>query len=117
MPDTLESRKGFERRRYPRLPHHSLNAAMQYRVRHSTLALGAPHDTIGTWMSYCTWQAQKARYVSDHLDAAKRLPWLQERRPAMVRAATRRGGRILCAEEASVARWGSLSSPGLPKQI
>jgi transposase len=52
---------------------------------------------------------QKARFVSDHLDAAKRLAWLQERWPAIVRAATRRGGLILFEDEASFAQWGSLS--------
>src|SRR5215216_3984490 len=33
---------------------------------------------------------QKARFVSDHRDAAQRLAWLQERWPAIVRAAQRR---------------------------
>jgi transposase len=52
---------------------------------------------------------QKARFVSDHLDAAKRLTWLQERWPAILRAAQRRGGLILFEDEASFAQWGSLS--------
>src|SRR5499433_3314809 len=52
---------------------------------------------------------QKARFVSDHLDAAKRLAWLQDRWPAIVRAAKRRGGLILFEDEASFAQWGSLS--------
>jgi len=52
---------------------------------------------------------QKARFVSDHLDAATRLAWLQERWPAILRAATRRGGLILFEDEASFAQWGSLS--------
>jgi len=52
---------------------------------------------------------QKARFVSDHLDAAKRLAWLQERWPAIVRAAQRRSGLILFEDEASFAQWGSLS--------
>jgi transposase len=47
--------------------------------------------------------------VSDHLDAAKRLPWLQDKWPAMVQAAKRCKGRSLFADEASVAQWGSLS--------
>ena len=38
---------------------------------------------------------QKARFVSDHLDAAKRLTWLEEKWPAIVRAAKRRKGLIL----------------------
>jgi transposase len=52
---------------------------------------------------------QKARLVSDHLDAAKRLAWLQDKWPAIFRAAMRRGGLILFEDEASFAQWGSLS--------
>ncbi len=50
---------------------------------------------------------QKARFVSDHLDAAKRLAWLQDTWPAIVRAAKRCKGMILFADEASFAQWGS----------
>ena len=49
----------------------------------------------------------KARLVSDHLDAAKRLAWLQATWPAIVRAAKRCKGLILFADEASFAQWGS----------
>jgi transposase len=52
---------------------------------------------------------QKARFVSDHLDAAKRLAWLAEKWPAILRTAKRRGGLILFEDEASFAQWGSLS--------
>ena len=52
---------------------------------------------------------QKARVVSDHRDAATRLAWLQEKWPAIVGAAKRRGGLLLCEDEASFAPWGSLS--------
>src|SRR5215831_7768849 len=52
---------------------------------------------------------QKARFVSDHLDAATRLAWLQDQWPAIVRAATRCKGLILFEDEASFAQWGSLS--------
>ena len=52
---------------------------------------------------------QKARFVSDHLDAAKRLVWLQDQWPAIVRAAKRCKGLILFEDEASFAQWGSLS--------
>jgi transposase len=52
---------------------------------------------------------QKARFVSDHLDAAKRLAWLEEKWPAILRAAKRQGGLILFEDEASFAQWGSLS--------
>src|SRR6266853_2363205 len=52
---------------------------------------------------------QKARFVSDHLDEAKRLVWLQDTWPAIVRAAKRCQGLILFEDEASFAQWGSLS--------
>jgi transposase len=52
---------------------------------------------------------QKARLVSEHLDAAKRLAWLQDKWPAIVRAANRCKGLILFEDEASFAQWGSLS--------
>jgi transposase len=52
---------------------------------------------------------QQARLVSDHLDAAKRLAWLQDKWPTIVRAAQRCNGLILFEDEASFAPWGSLS--------
>ena len=64
----------------------------------------------------CTWRHnwgvsfQKARFVSDHLDAAKRLAWLQAQGPALVRAAKRCPGLSLFEAEASFAPWGSVSS-------
>src|SRR5262247_2941022 len=53
---------------------------------------------------------QKARFVSDHLDTAKRLAWLAAQWPAILRAAKRTKGLILFEDEASFAQWGSLSS-------
>ena len=52
---------------------------------------------------------QKARFVSEHLDTAKRLAWLAEQWPALGRAAKRGHGLILFEDEASFAQWGSLS--------
>ena len=52
---------------------------------------------------------QKARFVSDHLDAARRQHWLQQAWPRILRAAQRRKGLILFEDEASFAQWGSLS--------
>ena len=52
---------------------------------------------------------QKARFVSDHLDAAKRLAWLENKWPSILRAANRGKGLILFEDEASFAQWGSLS--------
>src|SRR5215813_40952 len=53
---------------------------------------------------------QKARFVSDHLDVARRHGWLPEEWPLMLRAAKRRKGLLLIEEEASFAQGGSLSS-------
>jgi transposase len=52
---------------------------------------------------------QKARFVSDHLNAATRLAWLEQKWPTILRAATRCKGLILFEDEASFAQWGSLS--------
>jgi transposase len=52
---------------------------------------------------------QKARFVSDHLDTAKRLAWLTEKWPTILRAAKRCHGLLLFEDEASFAQWGSLS--------
>src|SRR5919109_4794733 len=52
---------------------------------------------------------QKARLVSDHLDTVKRLVWLAQKWPRLLRAAKRRRGLILFEDEASFAQWGSLS--------
>jgi len=50
----------------------------------------------------------KARFVSEHLDEAKRQAWRRDTWPAILRAAKRRTGMILFEEEASFAPWGSL---------
>jgi len=64
---------------------------------------------VCTLLSNLGFSFQKARFVSDHLDAAKRLAWLAEKWPVIVRAAKRRNGLILFEDEASFAQWGSLS--------
>jgi transposase len=68
------------------------------------------HD-VCTWLHNLGFSFQKARFVSEHLDAAKRLAWLQDQWPAIVRAAKRGKGLILFEEAASFAQWGSLSYP------
>jgi transposase len=68
------------------------------------------HD-VCTLLHNLGFSCQKARFVSDHLAAAKRVAWLQDKWPAIVRAAKRCTGLILLEDEASFAQWGSLSSP------
>jgi transposase len=67
------------------------------------------HD-VCTWLDNLGVAFQKARFVSDHLDAAKRLAWLQNKWLALVRTAKRGQGLRLLEEEASCAPWGSCSS-------
>jgi transposase len=52
---------------------------------------------------------QKARFVSDHLDEAKRQAWIQQEGPQILKAAKRKKAWILFGDEASFPQWGSLS--------
>jgi transposase len=58
---------------------------------------------------------QKARFVSDHLDEAKRLAWLTRVWPDILRRARQVDGYILFGDEASFAQWGSLGYTWAPK--
>jgi transposase len=51
---------------------------------------------------------QKARFVSDHLDAVQRATWLAYTWPAWRAQAEAAGGLLLFGDEASFAQWGSL---------
>src|SRR3989440_9101308 len=65
---------------------------------------------VSTLLHNLGFSFQKARFVSDHLDEAKRLAWLEEKWPTILRAAKRRHGLILFEDEASFAQWGPLGS-------
>jgi len=52
---------------------------------------------------------QKARFVSDHLDEAKRQVWITQEWPQILKAAKKQGALILFGDEASFPQWGSLS--------
>ena len=52
---------------------------------------------------------QKAKFVSDHLDEAKRQQWQQHTWPHILRLARRRGALLLFGDEASFPQWGTLS--------
>jgi transposase len=58
---------------------------------------------------------QKARFVSDHLDEARRQRWLAAEWPAIVAEAGRRRALLLFADEASFAQWGSLGYTWAPR--
>ena len=51
---------------------------------------------------------QKARFVSDHLNAEQRQAWVTETWPALVQTARRTGALLLFGDAASFAQWGSL---------
>jgi transposase len=52
---------------------------------------------------------QKARFVSDHLDEAKRQAWITQEWPQILKAAQNQNALILFGDEASFPQWGSLS--------
>jgi transposase len=57
---------------------------------------------------------QKARFVSDHLDEARRVAWLTSTWPEWRRRAEAAGGLLLFGDEASFAQWGSLGYTWAP---
>lgn len=57
----------------------------------------------------------KARFVSDHLNEAKRLEWRQTKWPQILRNARQKKALLLFGDEASFAQWGSLSYTWAPK--
>jgi transposase len=73
-----------------------------------------PHY-ICTLLHNLGFSYQKARFVSDHLDEAKRLEWRQQTWPTVLRRARQRKALLLFGDEASFAQWGSLSYTWAPK--
>jgi len=73
-----------------------------------------PHY-IATLLGNLGFSYQKARFVSDHLNEAKRLAWRQREWPRIVRQARQRKALLLFGDEASFAQWGSLSYTWAPK--
>jgi transposase len=52
---------------------------------------------------------QKARFVSDHLDAQARQHWMESQFPGILQHAKQAGASLFFGDEASFALWGSLS--------
>jgi transposase len=73
-----------------------------------------PHY-ICTLLKNMGFSYQKARFVSDHLNAVKRLEWRRCRWPRIVRHARQRQALLLFGDEASFAQWGSLSYTWAPR--
>jgi transposase len=72
-----------------------------------------PHY-IATLLRNMAFSYQKARFVSDPLNEAKRLEWRQTRWPKILRQAKQRKALLLFGDEASFAQWGSWSYPWAP---
>ena len=51
---------------------------------------------------------QKARFISDHLDEARRQAWLAKEWPQILKKASRRKAWLLFGDEATFPQWGSL---------
>jgi transposase len=73
-----------------------------------------PHY-LATLLHNWGFSYQKARFVSDHLNEAKRLEWRQTRWPRLVRHARRRTALLLFGDDASFAQGGSLSYTWAPQ--
>jgi transposase len=72
-----------------------------------------PHY-LATLLHNLGFSYQKARFVSDPLNEAKRLEWRRTKWPKIVREAQRRQALLLFGDEASFAQWGSLSYTWAP---
>jgi transposase len=72
-----------------------------------------PHY-LSTLLHNLGFSYQKARFVSDHLNEAKRLEWGQSKWPRILRQARQRKALLLFGDAASFAQWGSLSYTWAP---
>jgi len=72
-----------------------------------------PHY-LATLLHNLGFSYQKARFVSDHLNEAKRLEWRRTKWPKIVQHARQRKALLLFGDEASFAQWGSLSYTWAP---
>ncbi|MHB8753143.1 MAG: IS630 family transposase [Aggregatilineales bacterium] len=69
---------------------------------------------VAELLGHLGFSFQKARFVSDHLDEAKRLTWLSDTWPTFLAQAKAAGGLLLFGDEASFAQWGSLGYTWAP---
>jgi transposase len=69
---------------------------------------------VATLLHNLGFSFQKARFVSDHLDAVARAAWLAHTWPAWRARAEAAGGLLLFGDEASFAQWGSLGYTWAP---
>jgi transposase len=69
---------------------------------------------VATLLQGLGFSFQKARFVSDHLDALARATWLTYTWPAWRQQAEAARGLLLFGDEASFAQWGSLGYTWAP---
>jgi transposase len=79
----------------------------EFRVTYHVQYLAALLKNLG-------FSFQKARFVSDHLDAVARAAWLASTWPAWRAQAEAARGLLLFGDEASFAQWGSLGYTWAP---
>jgi len=70
---------------------------------------------VATLLKTLGFSFQKARFVSDHLDEARRQEWLLTTWPAWRQRAQAAQGLVLFGDEASFAQWGSLGYTWAPR--
>ena len=87
---------------------------MQDRIQHRFGVSYHPHS-LATLLHHLGFSSQKARLVSAHRNAPKRLEWGQTTWPRSLRQARQRQALWLWGDEASCAQGGSLSSPWAPR--
>ena len=73
-----------------------------------------PHY-ICTLLHNMGFSFQKARFVSDHLNEAARVQWLEQTWPQILKLAHQLKALVLFGDEASFAQWGSLSYTWAPR--
>jgi transposase len=69
---------------------------------------------VATLLKNLGFSFQKARFVADHLDEARRQEWLATTWPAWYARAKAARGLLLFGDEASFAHWGSLGYTWAP---
>src|SRR4029453_16339570 len=82
---------------------------------HSRFGVSYQPHYLATLLHNLGFSYQKARFVSDHLNEAKRLEWRRTRWPRILQHARQRKALLLFGDEASFAQWGSLSYTWAPK--
>ena len=91
------------------------NTPMIQDLIHSRFGVSYHPHYLATLLHNLGFSYQKARFVSAHLNEAKRLEWCRTRWPRILQHARQRKALLLFGDEASFAQWGSLSYTWAPK--